>query len=350
MIVNISRSLVVLLLILPVTIGFVGKIINIHNYAFLQYYDEAILLILSPLVLRGLARILNFKFGIIAVICFAGYISAALVSALINDAGVMPVLYQLVIEFKPLAILLIVMGCWSTEPTIKLISNFGKVILLLCIPLVAWQLFNQDTYNIAFPNSAHFGNFLLPSGTALQRSVGVFWHPGSLAVFSGIYSMFFLFRYTETKHLSYIKWFVLAVFFLLLSLSRLEILSVLIAITFVITINQRGLQKHLCVLLIVLTTLFVLLLAQPYIEFVVEKMSLNNLSDSVNPRVVFTIKSVAIANDFFPLGGGLGNYGGFAASTFDSELCYQYGLDRYVWFDLGLYKVDTFWRQKISTL
>jgi hypothetical protein len=343
MVINISRSTVVMLLILPVAIGFVGKIVDVHDYAFLQYYDEIILLMLSPLALKGLFRILKYNFGIVAISCFGGYICASLAGALINDVGNIPVLYQLAIELKPLVILLVVMGCSSAEPNIRLIGNFGKVTLLLCIPIIGWQLFDPNTYDVIFSSSAHSGVFILPGEVALPRSVGIFWHPGSLAVFSGIYSMFFLFRYTETKRFNYIKWFILAVVLLLLSLSRLEILSVLIAVTFVIIINRRGPKKYFCVLTVVLTTLFLLLVAQPYIEFVVEKMSLNNLGDSVNPRVVFATRSVAVANDLFPLGGGLGNYGGFAASIFDSELYYQYGMDQYSWFDLGLYKVDTFW-------
>lgn len=63
----------------------------------------------------------------------------------------------------------------------------------------------------------------------------------------------------------------------------------------------------------------------------------------LSERAILTENGFAIANQYFPLGSGLGTYGGAGAQKFDLSLFNDMGFGRYSWFRQGLFLVDTFW-------
>jgi hypothetical protein len=68
--------------------------------------------------------------------------------------------------------------------------------------------------------------------------------------------------------------------------------------------------------------------------------------DSVAPlsaRAILTSKGVEVAQQFFPLGSGLGTYGGPGAQKHDLTLFMDLGFGRYYWFRQGRFLVDTYW-------
>jgi hypothetical protein len=60
-------------------------------------------------------------------------------------------------------------------------------------------------------------------------------------------------------------------------------------------------------------------------------------------RYVLTKHGMEIANHWFPLGSGLGTYGGAGAQKFDQSYFYELGFDQYWWFRLGQFLVDMYW-------
>lgn len=63
----------------------------------------------------------------------------------------------------------------------------------------------------------------------------------------------------------------------------------------------------------------------------------------VSERYVLTRAGLQIANDWFPLGAGLGTYGGAGAQKFDQSLFIELGFEKYWWFRQGSFLVDTYW-------
>ena len=60
-------------------------------------------------------------------------------------------------------------------------------------------------------------------------------------------------------------------------------------------------------------------------------------------RYVLSKAGLKIAHDWFPLGSGLGTYGGAGAQKFDQSQFIQFGFDQYWWFRQGQFLVDVYW-------
>ncbi|WP_323001173.1 hypothetical protein [Denitromonas sp.] len=70
------------------------------------------------------------------------------------------------------------------------------------------------------------------------------------------------------------------------------------------------------------------------------------LLDSLAPlseRAILTRGGLDVAQSYFPLGSGLGTYGGAGAQKFDLSLFEHLGFGRYWWFLQGKFIVDTYW-------
>ena len=55
-----------------------------------------------------------------------------------------------------------------------------------------------------------------------------------------------------------------------------------------------------------------------------------------------------VASDYFPIGAGLGTYGGAGAAKFDDTLYRDLGFGRYYWFGKESYLTDTYWPNSIA--
>jgi hypothetical protein len=85
-----------------------------------------------------------------------------------------------------------------------------------------------------------------------------------------------------------------------------------------------------------------------YLDYVPLKTTLFQwgVIDGVIPyseRAILTMKGIAVAQHYFPLGSGLGTYGGAGAQKFDLSLFLDLGFGRYSWFNQGKYLLDTYW-------
>jgi hypothetical protein len=65
--------------------------------------------------------------------------------------------------------------------------------------------------------------------------------------------------------------------------------------------------------------------------------------ERVSERYVLTQNGFQIADENFPVGSGLGTYGGAGAQKFDQSQFYDRGFDRYWWFRQGQFLVDVYW-------
>ena len=65
-------------------------------------------------------------------------------------------------------------------------------------------------------------------------------------------------------------------------------------------------------------------------------------------RYVLSKAGLKIAHDWFPLGSGLGTYGGAGAQKFDQSQFLQFGFDQYWWFRQGQFLVDVYWPSVVA--
>ncbi|GAB2873009.1 hypothetical protein GCM10027277_47850 [Pseudoduganella ginsengisoli] len=66
-------------------------------------------------------------------------------------------------------------------------------------------------------------------------------------------------------------------------------------------------------------------------------------TSELSERAILTQAGMRIADQYFPLGSGLGTYGGAGAQRFDHSLFLDQGFSRYWWFRQGIFLVDTYW-------
>ena len=138
-------------------------------------------------------------------------------------------------------------------------------------------------------------------------------------------------------------WITIGATTLLLTFSRLEIAATIVSIfiTFMLTVQSRSkLFLRSATLILIIP---IILIITPIIIFIYQQSAPEGLLASLDPRIVFFIKSLEIARDNFPFGSGLGTYGGFVAAVYDSAVYVDYGFESYYWYLQRTFLADTFW-------
>jgi hypothetical protein len=69
---------------------------------------------------------------------------------------------------------------------------------------------------------------------------------------------------------------------------------------------------------------------------------------AVFPRAFFYTNAITLANEHFPLGTGLGSFGGHAAAAFPSPIYYQTGVTSAWWYGEKNFLTDSFWPMPIA--
>ena len=134
--------------------------------------------------------------------------------------------------------------------------------------------------------------------------------------------------------------------FVLASGQRQELLALALALGLLGAIRWRD---HLPLLLIGIGCLVTLAIAGfIYVGYLPMQSTLAQwgLVADLSPlseRAIISTNGIAVAQQYFPLGSGLGTYGGAGAQKFDLSLFVDLGFGRYWWFQEGLYILDTYW-------
>ena len=68
-----------------------------------------------------------------------------------------------------------------------------------------------------------------------------------------------------------------------------------------------------------------------------------NFKESDAARIVFFMEAFPLATANFPLGSGLGTFGGYSAFLFDSPLYHKLSFDYFYWYREGIWMTDTFY-------
>ncbi len=334
------------LIIIPMLQSFISKFDISTQIPFFKNLDELALLFLINLAVKGYVRIIKNKWWLWIVVFFMGYLLQGVLSATISGVGFVQVSHQVVISLKFLYVIFVLVGLNNPYDLFEKYLNFSKYVLFFSIPIVLFQFMSPSIYDAFFSNGLHSGTVLFSGGIKITRGAGFFTHPGQMAVYTASLSICYFYIYFSNKvrvvkHVGW--WFVISSVLLIVTFQRLEIAATIFVLTVVFFLTEKGRRRLVKYSVGLLFVCMVLIMAYPILKFIYNQSAIDGIMSSADPRIVFYVLGVEIANDYFPFGSGLGTYGGFVAANYDSLVYLDYGYQDYYWYLQGNFLADTFW-------
>lgn len=338
---NIATNFIKLLFIIVILQKVATKIMLSQIIPIIGLLDEMIALICLIYIIARLAIFLRTKDFRNFIYILLLFLSIGFVSTYINNRSIIPAILQVFLDFKLVLIVLCVHDLYYrfNLDMRKWMISVIKLILFLNIPLIIFQTVSPTTYDILFDPEGTAGVITL-GGVVIERMVGLFWHPSELATFTCFSSFIFLILLKNRK------WAIISIIQLMLSYQRQETFTFIIILGAIYVIrdyydkNPFFWIKTIGVACLGIAFIFV------FFYFFADSFSLYTDADSyediIDPRIIFSINSIYLADYYFPLGAGFGTFGGYAAYSYDSDVYYELGFMEYAFFREGTFMLDTY--------
>lgn len=309
------------------------------------YVIEFVLFGLSVGVMRRVWRD-SSKEGVlrVVIVLWVFYCTLGVISVAFGRARVPSALWQLQYNMKwPLMLCLGLLVEWGERHIIWL-RRLCVVTISVLGAIIATEIVLPGVHETVFgPVPDMHQNPILGWGLRFR---GPFMHSGYLAILCAILSCVCIaFSFAGAPKF----WRAMAGLYallLLLSGQRQELFCLLVALLLIAVVRGRRywyLIAPVFVILCVAGGVVLFLSRGDAIREVGLQWGLVDGVGVLSERAVLSYGGVAVANSFFPLGSGLGTYGGVGALKFDQDLYVEMGFLRYWWFRKGLFLVDTFW-------
>ncbi len=273
---------------------------------------------------------------------YTAYVLYGILISLAHQKGMKIILVQLYHELKffPMMLLFAMVRCderWS-----KRTMNVIKTIIILTIVLIVFQLAMPGLYDTVFKNGGHFEKAHI-AGMLLPRSVGWFWHPSQIALFFMITTVFFIVEYRKGNIKFIFSMVLLSVFFVSISIQRLELFFLLLIVLTCWLCRYINLDYRPY-----LAGSVLLLFGGVILYIISDKSNFWWILDNIkSPRMVFLVESLFTLVDSDYLGAGWGTIGSHAAA--DVAKVYEYNSMKDIWWiKLGQYFYDTYWPHVIG--
>ncbi len=273
---------------------------------------------------------------------YSAYVLYGILISLAHQKGMKIILVQLYHELKffPMMLLFAMVRCderWS-----KRTMNVIKTIIILTIVLIVFQLAMPGLYDTVFKNGGHFEKAHI-AGMLLPRSVGWFWHPSQIALFFMITTVFFIVEYRKGNIKFIFSMVFLSVFFVSISIQRLELFFLLLIVLTCWLCRYINLDYRPY-----LAGTVLLLFGGVILYIISDKSNFWWILDNIkSPRMVFLVESLFTLVDSDYLGAGWGTIGSHAAA--DVAKVYEYNSMKDIWWiKLGQYFYDTYWPHVIG--
>lgn len=281
---------------------------------------------------------------------FSVYFVVSIISSVFGVVVFNQFLLQLFLDLKPFIIMFLVFLCFD-DRAVDRFEYLLKALILINVPFVIWQLGFGGSYDFVFSNGSHFGLIYGADGSEYARAAGVFWFTGGYAVFCALAVGFFVSKFICNKKVNFkeLAYLCTALILLTLSLSRGEIFSCLVAslLVYFIYFGSRYIRP---ITVIGVFSLFVVVLVLYSVDIEKWLVELGVLRGAIDlaPRAIFMQTALDISANFFPLGAGLGAFGGKAAVDYDSFFFYEYLISHEWYFNFGYFLTDTFWPKVLA--
>lgn len=329
--------------------GWVWMLVATGAQAFLHvplgYLLELTIFGLAPAIVLGLWRQMRHDRLLRMALCLWGaYFAFSLLSSLVGRSQALPAIWQLQYNLKWLLMFglggLIVWGK-SSERVWRLILVHSWWILAVIVALeITWPGGHARLFGP--PPDLH-SNPLLGFGL---RYRGPFIHSGNLAIISALLAAASLVMALSSSGRQWL-WCVCAYLgLMLLSGQRQESFAALLTVGLFMLLYCRRYWFILALIAVLCLPVVLIVVSQldhlPMQEILAQWGVVDSVS-ALSERAILSINGTYIAQSYFPLGSGLGTYGGAGAQKFDQSLFVELGFGRYWWFRQGLFLVDTFW-------
>ncbi len=345
---SLNKSYLILfsLVFVPMLQSFLYKFNFSKNIPLINNIDEIFLLFLIIPAILGFQNILRNKYWSWVLIFFSSYLILASISSVFYGITIFQFVSQLFISLKFPYVLCVFLGIRNGKEFLNGYIRLAKFVLTASIILMLWQFLLPQFYSLIFSAGLHKGTALISEGVYISRGAGIYAHPGQMGIFAGSFTIILFYKQLKTKGLLYNKnaaWLAMSFMALILTFSRLEaaatIIGLLAAYLFVFKGQNRLFRFAIWFCLVSVLTFAI----YPSIMFIYANSVGDGFVFSSDPRIVFFVKGVEIANDYFPLGSGMGTFGGYVAAIYDSPLYIHYGFQEYYWYRQGNFLADTFW-------
>lgn len=320
-----------------------------------NFTAELILFAASPIAISAAWRHLRWtSHERIFVFMFFGYLAWQVLVSIFGRSQPLAATYQFLTNLKPFLLLLIGFSLvWSKKTEIAF-WFLVRWIWVFLAAFVVLQIVSPGTYG------AYVGGNLLIDRTpnplipALARLQGPFEHSSVMATFCIQLAIFALCRAFLLKSIRYIVAAIPYILLAVLSGQRQEIFVFVVVVCLLwVSVRCRVGIVRLSLVALFGCVLAVLVLWPVLGDNFRTEISLWQQSGAVGTegvRSALYAAAFGIANDFAPLGSGLGTFGGPAAVRFDQSLYVEAGLGRFWWFQRGLFLMDSIWACYLAEL
>ncbi|WP_137938325.1 intracellular growth attenuator family protein [Chitinivorax sp. B] len=322
----------------------------------LQNLIDLILFGMAPLAIKYLFNATRHLAWVrFSILFYLGFLAFAVLSTLFGRSNTYAAIYQTIFNLK----LYLMLGSgfavvWTLRADQRL-WIWVQRIWLIFLPFILLQWFAPAVDWVMFPLHSDKMYDLNPFlANKFVKVPGPFFHASMLATFTALMLGFCVLRFLIVGGNDCITPIVGYGFVLLASGQRGETLSLFASLFFVLVFYKQRIRWGV---LLMLSTVFLLGLIflvvnfenTPIYDLAVEWGLVGNIPlKDLQARAAFYKYSFLIANDHFPLGSGLGTYGGVGAQKFDLSLFDQLGFQRYYWYLAGQFLVDTYWPNFIA--
>lgn len=283
-------------------------------------------------------------------LCLAGYFALSVVSSVFGRSGWIAGIWQLQYNLKWPAMLLVGM-LLSLDTRQQRVLDFCAywfwlpIVLAMGVEIAAPGLHARL---LGLQQLDMTPNPILGFGTRRQ---GPFPHSGYLALAAIGLAWLSIVRVFLQKRRAW--WLPLLCYGALLGLSgqRQETLALVATCLIGLGVLARRQWRPLLVVLVLLGgigLLLALIFDLAIAQKIVSQWGGGDKLAERSERYVLTKHGIDIANAWFPLGSGLGTYGGAGAQKFDQSYFVQLGFDQYWWFRQGQFLVDIYWPSVVA--
>lgn len=342
-----------LTLFVAVLLFFMLEVIHKTLGLALYGYWQAVVLMIGFLGLNKLwSEIKDSTVLRLSALAFAGFLILAILSSLLTSHSTAnAALFQLVSDLKfPLAL---GFGVYIGSK-VDVSSAIDRAIVVL-IPVAMIFLLLQWVVPNAY--LAVFRASQIPAGSAAifpSPGLSFFNHPSILAATAAVLAIYSFAKWQIYKKQAGYSWasFAALTFLLIASNQRQETFAFILAVTGIyILASKQGMAKRLVfatVASLAVFSMYVFVFGDMF-EREASSWGIASLQAATHPRAQLYENALQVAQTYFPLGSGLGTYGGVGSSKYNLSFLYQLGFaSNWWWVDKEAYLLDTYWPNSLA--
>lgn len=339
-------------MLVPFILGIVAKAGGIQLFGVWQVPVLLLALLGLPAFLKAAS---GDGFLRVFPIVFALFLLWGLVASVAGRTRPLAGAYQFASNLKPLLAVLLGFAILWTPRVERILRFLVHWTWLPALLLVAFEWLAPGLYFRVFPGPGFARASIDPTGLLPSRAVGLFEHPSfqaSMAAFFAIVSVAYLLhaRAATGNKTRYGILTGLYVLLIVCAVQRQEIAAGVTAILAMFVLGRRTYLTRRLLLNSVLVALVSTAFWFVYSENILKEFAMWGIGHRTveHPRAQIFLGAWGVASDYFPLGAGLGTYGGAGAAKFDESLYRELGFGRYWWFGREDYLLDTYWPNSLG--